>query len=298
MKPWIIFGLILASLFGDFSAQPADETRILTWNVFLRPRHIFWVDGQIKRAKFIAEVLADSDQDVIVLQEAFDKGSVRVMKKQLDSIYPYQILPSKKRSYQLTNGLWLLSKYPIIKRDSIYFCRAGHADKTSDKGAVFARISKGGKEFDVIGTHTQAYNKLSFRHIRLEQYTEIKDKLISRHTQSGVPQYIIGDMNTDKKDTSYYRMMLDLLDAEDGFVRVPSDVKICTKDAQTWGCSMNELIPKKYHGQTELLDYILVRQNGIEMKTLDRTLAVYRVKEGTRTINLSDHYGIEVRIVN
>lgn len=298
MRFWIIFGLITASLFGDVSAQTVDDTRILTWNVFLRPRHIFWVDGQIKRAKFIAEVLADSDQDVIVLQEAFDKGSVRLMKKQLDSIYPYQILPSKKRSYQLTNGLWLLSKYPIIKRDSIYFCRAGHADKTSDKGAVFARISKHNEQFDVIGTHAQAYNKLSYRQIRLEQYSEIKDKLIDRYALAGVPQYIIGDMNTAKKDTFYYQMMLDSLDAEDGFVRVPSEVKICTKDAQTWGCSLNELIPKKYHGQTELLDYILVRQNGSETKTLDRTLAVYRVMEGLKTINLSDHYGIEIRIEN
>lgn len=298
MRFCIIFGLILTSLFGDVSAQPVDETRILTWNVFLRPRHIFWVDGQIRRAKLIAEVLADSDQDVIVLQEAFDKKSVRLMKETLDSIYPYQILPSKKHSYQLTNGVWLLSKYPIVKRDSIYFSRAGHADKTSDKGAVFARIFKNNRQFDVIGTHTQAYNKLLFRKIRLEQYSEIKNKVIDRYAIDGVPQYIIGDLNTDKNDTAYYSMMLDSLDARDGRVSVPADVKICTKNAQTWGCSMNELIPKKYRGQTELLDYILVRRNGSKLKSLNRTLAVYRIKEGVRTINLSDHYGIEVRIEN
>lgn len=294
----VIFGLILASFSSDVTGQPADDTRILTWNVFLRPRHIFWTDGQIKRAKLIAEVLANSNQDVIVLQEAFDKGSVRLMKKQLDSIYPYQILPSKKRSYQLTNGLWLLSKYPIIKRDSIYFCRAGHADKTADKGAVFARISKQGHEFDVIGTHTQAYNKLSYRNIRLEQYSEIKEKLIDRHALTGVPQYVIGDLNTDKKDTPYYRLMLDSLDARDGFVRLPESSKVSSEHAQTWGCSMNELVPKKYRGQTQLLDYILVRANGSDIKGLDRILAVYRAQVGNDTVNLSDHYGIEVHIEN
>ena len=298
MRLWVIFGMIITSLSVDIYGQPTDETKILTWNVFLRPRHIFWVDGQIKRAKLIADVLASSDQDVIVLQEAFDKGSIRLMKKKLDSIYRYQILPSKRRSYQLTNGLWLLSKHPIIKRDSIVFSRSGHADKTADKGAVFARISKDGVKFDVIGTHTQAYDKALFRGIRLEQYSEIKKKLIDRHELSGVPQYIIGDMNTDKKDTAYYRMLLDSLDAVDGFVRVPVDVKICSKNAQTWGCSMNELIPEKYKGQTELLDYILVRPNGFNIKSIDRVLSVYRAKKNNQSINLSDHYGIKVRIEN
>ncbi|MFT4526310.1 MAG: endonuclease/exonuclease/phosphatase family metal-dependent hydrolase [Bacteroidia bacterium] len=298
MRSWIIVGLILTSFYGDVSAQSIDETRILTWNVFLRPRHIFWTDNQIERAKLIAEVLAKSDQDVMVLQEAFDKKSVRVMRKTLDSIYPYQILPSKKRSYQLTNGLWLLSKYPIIKRDSIYFCRAGHADKTSDKGAIFARISKNDEVFDVIGTHTQAYNKLTYRNIRLQQYSEMKQKLIDKHELSGVPQYIIGDMNTDKKDTVYYAMMLDSLNAQDGDVTVPKEVKISSSDAQTWGCAYNELIAKKYRGQTQLLDYILVRLNESEAKTLNRALAVYRIEEDGQPINLSDHYGIEVRIEN
>jgi hypothetical protein len=75
-------------------------------------------------------------------------------------------------------------------------------------------------------------------------------------------------------------------------------VKVSSEDAQSWGCSFNELIPKKYRGQTQLLDYILVRANGFDIKGLDRILAVYRVQVGNDTVNLSDHYGIEVHIEN
>ena len=293
--------LLLAILFFTFSegllAQSSSEFSILTWNVFLRPRAILWGDGQMKRAKLIAQVIEESKYDVVVLQEAFDKGCVRKMKRSLDAIYPFQMLPSKTRSGKLNNGLWLLSKHPIVARDSIYFLSAAHSDKMAQKGALFARINKDGKQYDVIGTHVQAQEGELYTQIRNEQFQQIRQELIDKHHIRGIALFIAGDLNTPFKDSVNYALMLKYLDAKDGEVQLPKNDEICSEEPETWGCKHNELIPKKYRGQTELLDYILIRNDDGQAKS-DRRLEVYRAEQEGRVINLSDHYAIGIHIEN
>ena len=49
--------------------------------------------------------------------------------------------------------------------------------------------------------------------------------------------------------------MLEILDADDGVVKVPPSVQVSDSVATTWGCKNNDLIPKSYKGFHRQYDY-------------------------------------------
>lgn len=73
------WGLLLSqAICMNEQPDPDEELKILTWNIFMRPRFIF-KDGQVERAKAIVEQLKDKTYDVIVFQEAIDRKARRII---------------------------------------------------------------------------------------------------------------------------------------------------------------------------------------------------------------------------
>ena len=72
----------------------SQQLKVLTWNVFLRPRAILWGDHQAARAQEMVKLLQAEDYDVVVLQEAFDQRSIRILTEGLRVDYPYMLLPN------------------------------------------------------------------------------------------------------------------------------------------------------------------------------------------------------------
>src|SRR5882672_5126625 len=99
------FVLVLTSIFfapvanaqQDTTSSLAEKIKILSWNIYMLPG--FLGHGKILRAEAIGNLLASSDYDVIVFQEAFHKKARKIISRHLQSAFPFQSGPTQ------SNGL-------------------------------------------------------------------------------------------------------------------------------------------------------------------------------------------------
>jgi len=290
----ISLGLVIGHV--SFSETPrSQQLKVLTWNVFLRPRAILWGDHQAARAHEMVKLLKAEDYDVAVLQEAFDQRSIRILTEGLREDYPYMLLPQKRSLLHINSGLFVLSRLPIEDTATIFFDRCAGNDCMADKGAVLIQVSKGGHGYQVIGTHAQAEEGKHFADIRSHQYEQIRELLMEKHAQHGMTQIVVGDLNTSQSQHHEYQMMLHLLGTEDGEVRLASGSDLPCDGVYSWGCSDNGLVPAKHKGNTSLLDYLLCRPNGTAPQ-IERVLHVFKRNWKKGRSDLSDHYALSMTV--
>ena len=67
----------------------------------------------------MAKALADSNADIIALQEIYEDSHVNNLLQGLKGVYPYSARMNNQHFWQFHNGLLFLSKYPIIKSETI-----------------------------------------------------------------------------------------------------------------------------------------------------------------------------------
>jgi len=290
MRIWLIAVFLIFCT--ESFAQP-KPIRVLTWNIFMRP-HAITFDGQFRRAKKIGELLKNSDYDIILFQEAFGKTSRKKLRKALGGAFPYEIEPQNNRKL-VNSGLWVLSKHEITKSEFIFFNSCKVSDCQSSKGAVLFEVEINGQAYQFINTHVQAEDGKEFAMIRQEQF-EMISQLLDSNLQDKTPQFILGDLNTAKKVKEEYSTMLETLNASDGEVSIIEDTELSSADPATWGCANNDLIKKKWKGQTYLLDYALQRDTGYPFK-LRRELKTYTQQWSKKRKHLSDHYAISLTIL-
>src|SRR6185295_6001430 len=120
------FVLVLASIFfapvalAQFREElPAEKIRILTWNIYMLPG--IWGYANSERSEVIGRLLASSDYDIIVFQEAFSKNARKRIGRLIQSAFPFQYGPSKHHSFSLrtNSGLWIVSRHPIVESHEI-----------------------------------------------------------------------------------------------------------------------------------------------------------------------------------
>ena len=118
----------------------------------------------------------------------------------------------------------------------------------------------------------QSDYKTQFSDVRRHQYTEINDKLILPIEKKKIPLILIGDLNISKADKLQF--LLQKLNLQNG-----------------------PLIGKLQHsiisGSKNLVDYILVRENHIKFKSIQRRVIDISNKLHENKYNLSDHYPLE-----
>jgi endonuclease/exonuclease/phosphatase family metal-dependent hydrolase len=264
-----------------------DEVSILSWNIFMRPLAIFAKDGQLERAEAIVEQLKHQAYDVIVFQEAFEKKAREILWEGLKEKFPFAAGPGDGGFLKINSGVWILSKFEFTSVASIEYNTCKVADCTSKKGAILVEFLKNGKLFQVIGTHLQAEN---YPEVRKIQFMDIAEKLLKPFEKENVPQFIVGDLNTMPHEMGYSDM-LSLLNAEDC---APRKSKSWLKDLGTWGGRENDLFKADADRKPQLLDYILIKENGKCSSWIDRTIEVIQQawdKTKTRK-DLSDHYAV------
>jgi sphingomyelin phosphodiesterase len=265
----------------------ADELRILSWNIYMLPSAFFPKIGQLERAEAIAEQLKNEAYDVIVFQEAFEKKAREILWEGLKEKFPFSVGPGDGGFLKLNSGVWILSKLEFTSVATIEFNTCKIADCISKKGAILVELTKNGKIFQVIGTHLQAEN---YPEVRKEQFQDIAEKLLKPFEKENVPQFIVGDLNT-APDEAGYCDMLTLLDAEDC---APRKTKSWLKELVTWGGRENDLFEADPKRTPQLLDYILIKENGKCSTWIDRTIEIIQQawdKTKTRK-DLSDHYAV------
>ena len=285
----IIFSLLLFSFNGCSSlkstaSKPSpfinqtltenNQLKILSWNIKMFPGPYGWFLNCSKRAENIIHFINESDPyDIIFFQEAFSESIRKNIYEGLKNIYPYNIEPDDHTVfYKLNSGLWVISRLPISQINHISFTNNGGSDKLASKGAKLFSIIKDKREFNLIHTHMQSDYKTQFSDVRTHQYTEINDKLILPIEKKRLPLILIGDLNISKAEKLQF--LLQKLNLQNG-----------------------PLIGKLQHsiisGSKNLVDYILVRENHIKFKSIQRRVIDISNKLHENKYNLSDHYPLE-----
>lgn len=190
-----------------------NEINILSYNVYMRPNFIFH-DHQLSRAYRLPDYL--KGYDVLVLSEMFIDSSMKIMSEKLKEEYPYH---SKKLGsdtvFKQDSGVIIFSKWPIVNEDGILFSICSKSDCFAQKGARYVRIKKGEKFYNIIGTHTQAFENEAAYMVRRIQFLEMNDFVNYLNIDKNEPVLYAGDFNVDKiNNMAEYSDMLNWLDAD------------------------------------------------------------------------------------
>ena len=285
--------LVLASIFfapAAAFAQPVDipkapkKISILSWNIYMLPG--FLGHGKKPRAEAIGQLLASSDYDIIVFQEAFHGNARKILSRLLTPAFPFQAGPANQKTLSLktNSGIWIFSKYPIVESHSIIFQTRKGIDALSRKGALMVEINVDGQRVQLVGTHLQNAGGEWLRH---SQCVELHNRLLRKYERLNVPQIVCGDFNIDRfRSEDGYQYMLDVLNAVDG----------PTTGTQrfSYDRSINDLTTEAGNAR-DLIDYILLRQWDHTIPA-ERTIRVFRHPWKQGHLDLSDHYAIEANV--
>ena len=293
MRLILVSILILLFSIPEGEAQDRRPIKVLTWNIYMRP-HSITFDGQFRRAKAIGELLKAEDYDIILFQEAFGKTSRKKLRKALGGKFLYEIEPRNNKK-TVNSGLWILSKYEIKNSEFIFFDNGLVSDAQAAKGAILIELEINNQTYQIVSTHVQAEDGKEFALVRADQF-EMINQLLQKNQKPQVPQFILGDLNTAFSVKQEYDSMLVRLNATDGKVSTLDATELSVDKPITWGCANNDLIKKKWKGQTYLLDYALERKTGYPFK-LRRELKTYTQQWSKKRKHLSDHYAISLTIL-
>lgn len=263
-------------------ADATDSLKLLSWNIYMLPP-VVKITGKRKRARAIGEKLAQSDYDVLVLQEAFHAGARRMIRHRLKELYPHENGPAFRKAFSLktSSGVWILSKYPIKELGKVRFRqKAGFDNKMARKGALMVEIDKDGQKFHIVGTHLNAGGSLD---VRTSQVRQIKDELIDAHHEPGTPLIVAGDFNISKFDPSGLDSMLTILEVED--YELDGDQKF------TYDFTLNDLGDGKSQG---VIDYVYFRPEKLKVRRTTRRIPlIEKIWSKTRK-SLADHNPVEL----
>jgi endonuclease/exonuclease/phosphatase family metal-dependent hydrolase len=175
VKAILLSVLIFSQLFVIKAQSPViaeeDSLKVLSWNIYMLPVSIKKV-GQTNRVRYIAEQFNNSDYDVIVFQEAFDRDARYKLEKLMRNNFPYQEGPANAKPswFRMNSGVWILSKHPMKFLDEIQFSKSKGVDRVARKGVLLVEIYKNGKTYQIAGTHLQAGEGKKMKETRISQY--------------------------------------------------------------------------------------------------------------------------------
>jgi endonuclease/exonuclease/phosphatase family metal-dependent hydrolase len=274
---------------GEPLAPDVDTFSIMTYNTFMLPGIL--PRRQRQREPHLEGFLRRSPHDVVVLQECFHRRSARMLRR-LRPEFPYQAGPGRGGFLRLTSGVVILSRHPITEHRVVNFRHARGIDRTSRKGAVWARIHFRGRFLQVLGTHLQSMDDAASQAVRDKQYKLLRDSLLLPLRKPEEPQFVVGDLNTEKlhPDGRYHRMLetLQLADAQG-----PNETD------PTWNGTTNALAREQEPGREHRLDYVLLWPGEAvdALKVLFTRVFQPRARWHKTIEDLSDHNALEAQFL-
>lgn len=259
-----------------------DSLKLLSWNIYMLPP-VVKVTGKRKRAKAIGEKLVHSDYDILVLQEAFHAGARRKLRKELKSEFPYENGPAFRKVFSLktSSGIWMLSKYPIHELGKVKFRQKhGFDNKMARKGALMVEIQKGDQKFHIVGTHLNAGGSLE---VRASQIRQIKDELLDKYHEEGIPLVVAGDFNIDKREQAGLDSMLNILQME--------DYELDGEQKYTFDHTLNDLGDGKSKG---IIDFVYFKPEKLKLKNSTRRIPLIEKIWSKKRKSLADHNPVEL----
>ncbi|OGT61385.1 MAG: hypothetical protein A3F14_00655 [Gammaproteobacteria bacterium RIFCSPHIGHO2_12_FULL_43_28] len=191
---------------NSFDTSANNKISVLTYNTQLLPIFANAVDDlnqPMLRAKAIPKKI--KNYDAVIFEEAVDDTFRDILTNAMKSYYPYHTkVASRLPSRLLSGGIILFSKWPIIREDQIAYSKASKYDELVAKGVIYAAISKNGKVYHIMGTHTQAAaNKpgesREIRALQLKEWAEFIERL---RIPENEPLILAGDFNVNQFGTN------------------------------------------------------------------------------------------------
>lgn len=218
--------VILVILFLVSSLVSYSQINLLSWNIYMRPSWLFH-NNQLDRSYLIRDYI--SKYDIVLLQEAFDKKSQKIIK----SDFKYVILPEKNKNF-ISSGLMILSNIKIDFYETIYFDSCCGFDCLASKGATLIQVTKNSYTYQIISTHLQSDDGIKEDIIRKSQVLQILD-LMNKYKIDSIPQILIGDLNQSVNSVYLFSECLNLNN-----------------------CNLNGFSWKSKQNKTKLIDYVLL----------------------------------------
>jgi endonuclease/exonuclease/phosphatase family metal-dependent hydrolase len=203
------------------AAVPAGSTlSVFAWNVDLGTAVVDWSQNEqaATRTPVIESIIRQHNDDVVILDEAFNNTSTSDITSNLADLYPYHTPVvgetcsgggwngisgnCSSSPFVINGGTMILSKYPIAAQYAHVYSNStsGTWDYDSNKGAALAEINKNGVTTWVAGTHLQAdqsgTSTDTTQATRLAQLGEVKS-WVNGIVGSSAPVLFGGDLNVE-----------------------------------------------------------------------------------------------------
>mmetsp|Transcript_10451 Transcript_10451/g.16039 ORF Transcript_10451/g.16039 Transcript_10451/m.16039 type:complete len:311 (-) Transcript_10451:244-1176(-) len=192
----------------------ANKLTILTYNVgLLRVRTIGVTlfsnpDFIPERLEHLPKSLLSSGADILALQEIYEKKHVSNLLKEVKEVYPYHARVESHWPWQKSNGLLILSKFPLTDIGLMKHRRGPWLESLmGSKAIIFCRVTGTAcGDISLVNLHTtaggtddpesDATNK--FRESQLKEAIDFLEK----GSHDGDRKVLIGDLNMSKEVSS------------------------------------------------------------------------------------------------
>ena len=294
LNPFLVISLFYALniVAQNQSSKQVVQAKIVSWNIQMLPNSLAFLSNALRkkqcvRTPWIIDHCLKKDYDVIVFQEVFDLDIKRKLKKHLKNIYPYQVNTKTKAGRMTSNGILIVSRFPMKYIDHVIYEKGAHSDGMAAKGCTLVEVDKEGLKFHIAGTHLQSGGSQAAIMHRDLQFQEIRNLLDSNVTDQ-VPVFVMGDMNTRKSNPEKYPRMLEVVGVND--------------------FPLDEISPYTYDGNNSWnnydiavqIDYILLQARDTKTTILKQKVLRPKHDYKGKKMDLADHYGIvaDIEIAN
>lgn len=262
-----------------------QNVKILTYNIKMLPKICNLVNtenqySQETRLEWIIDYLDTVDAEVVELQEVFDNDAVNELALRLRHKFPFIEKPRNKL-FKFTNGLMVLSKFPLKKEKDLFFSKLLFQDFFTSKGASLYSVQLPLKKIFLINTHLQSdYDFATSHNLRKSQLDEIYTQLIEP-IQNTSEIILAGDFNFDEIAEEYNYCLS----------------KFCLKDAKQTKSHCKTFSENNCWNKgvkSEKLDYFFTFSCGSETIRIQNHQLIENKK--FNQIDFSDHHALLIEL--
>lgn len=149
--------------------------------------------------------------DVVSLQEVWSEKAADMLRG-LEKDFLHVLRSDHMERTLWGSGMALLSRFPVIEYQTLFYKSCFGADCLIRKGALFARLKMpDGSLLDVYNTHLNSAQKIGNwnigNNIRLSQMHQLRKWIEKRSVKENVDYVLLGDFNIPEESKTYTQML-------------------------------------------------------------------------------------------